>query len=519
MWGLLRFLILAGVVVAAAVWVADNPGTVTVDWLGERREWHIGVLLLAAFALMVVAALGYYAWRRLLAAPRSMRQSLDASRRRRGYQALTNGLVAVAAGDSAEARRWAKRSERLLDEPPLNLLLTAQAAQLADDEAAARAAFEAMLLRPETRFLGLRGLVQQSLKKGDSKAALAHVEEAYRLRPDTPWVLETLFDLTEREGRLEDAARVLGQAKRRRALPAAEADRRRAVLLVEQAIVAEREGEATEALHKAKAALRLTPELTAAAKIAALAAQRSGRTHEAERILERAWTVAPHPELAKVYLGLNPAATAADRFKLLQRLTGGAPQHVETHLALTEGAIAAKLWADARRSLAPLETDPFDARVALAAAQLAENETGDLDAARHWRERAATLAAPPIWTCALCGATSGEWQPRCPVCGGFDSLQWRPGPMGLAPIEPPRIVELRVAPPPTISEARVVEPVILPPVPPPAPAVAAPPEPPPAPPPAPPPSSAPPSSPPPSSSAAQPAAAPLSPEEAVRRGL
>ena len=494
MWALLRFLIVAGFVAAAAVWVADHPGTVRVDWLGQQREWHVGMLLLAAVLLMVVAALGYYAWRRLLATPRSARQAIEASRRRRGYQALTNGLVAVAAGDAAEARRWARRSEKLLDEPPLNLLLSAQAAQLADDEAAARQAFEAMLLRPETRFLGLRGLVQQSLKQGDSKQALAHVEAAYRLRPETPWVLETLFDLTEREGRLEEAARVLNEAKRRRALPAAEADRRRAVLLVEQAIAAERAGEIAEAHDKAKAALRVTPDLTAAARLAALAAQRLGHAHEAERILERAWTVLPHPELARVYLALSPGATPSERFKLLQRLTGGAPQHAETHLALAEAAIAAKLWAEARRELEPLEREPIDARVALAAALLAESEAGDLETARRWRERATHLAAPPLWTCALCGATAGEWQPRCPVCGGFDSLQWRPGPTGLAPIEPPRVVETRSVEAMTPAAPRE-------------PAAASPPPP------------SPPSSPPPAPAPQpEPAAAPLSPEEAVRRG-
>jgi len=501
---LLLFLIQAGLIVAAAVWIADNPGEVQLDWLGYEIRAHVGFLILAVVLLMVLAGLLYHGWRRLLSAPRSVRQTIEANRRRRGYQALTNGLVAVAAGDAAEARRWAKRSERLLDEPPLNLLLNAQAAQLADDEAAARQSFEAMLLRPETRFLGLRGLVQQALQANDSKAALNYVEEAYRLRPDTPWVLETLFDLTEREGRLDEAARVLREAKRRRALPAAEADRRRAVLLVEQAIAAERAGEAAQALDKARAALRLTPDLTAAARLAALAAQRLGRTHEAERILERAWTASPHPELARLYLTLNPEATPAERLKLLQRLTGGQPQHLETRLALAEAALAAEAWDEARRQLEPLERDPADSRVALAAALLAEGQRSDREGARRWRARAAHLPAAPLWTCALCGATSGEWQPRCPTCGGFDSLTWRPGPQGLVPIEAPRPDHPPGQHPQLVAAVAAVE------EPPPAPPAAAPPPATPA------PAMPAPATPAPAVPAAEP---PLSPEEAVRRGL
>jgi HemY protein len=493
---LLLFLIQAGLIVAATVWIADNPGEVELNWLGYEVRAHVGFLILAVVLLMVLAGLLYHGWRRLLSAPRSARQAIEASRRRRGYQALTNGLVAVAAGDAAEARRWAKRSERLLDEPPLNLLLSAQAAQLADDEAAARQSFEAMLLRPETRFLGLRGLVQQSLKAGDGKTALGYVEEAYRLRPETPWVLETLFDLAEREGRLDEAARVLSEAKRRRALPAGEADRRRAVLLVEQAIAAERAGEAAQALDKAKVALRLAPELTAAARLAALAAQRLGRTHEAERILERAWTAAPHPELARLYLTLNPEATPAEKLKLLQRLTGGQPQHLESRLALAEAALGAGEWDEARRQLEPLERDAADARIALAAALLAEGEPRDPETARRWRERAMHLPAAPLWTCGLCGATSAEWQPRCPTCGGFDSLTWRPGPQGLVPLEAPRAEPRPLA----VTVAPVLEEPS-----------------------APPPAAAPPPAPPPTAAAPAPApAAPasaLTPEDAVRRGL
>ena len=48
--------------------------------------------------------------------------------------------------------------------------LAAQAAQLNGDELAARKYFTAMLDRPETRFLGLRGLLTQALKTGDARA-------------------------------------------------------------------------------------------------------------------------------------------------------------------------------------------------------------------------------------------------------------------------------------------------------------------------------------------------------------
>ena len=50
------------------------------------------------------------------------------SKRRRGYKALSQGMVAVAAGDAGEAARLARRADGLLNDPPLTLLLSAQAA-------------------------------------------------------------------------------------------------------------------------------------------------------------------------------------------------------------------------------------------------------------------------------------------------------------------------------------------------------------------------------------------------------
>src|ERR687888_327363 len=69
-------------------------------------------------------------------------------------------------GDAVEAQRQAKQAGDLLNDPPLTLLLEAQAAQLGGDEKAATRYFRAMLDHPEASFLGLRGLLMQSLKTG-----------------------------------------------------------------------------------------------------------------------------------------------------------------------------------------------------------------------------------------------------------------------------------------------------------------------------------------------------------------
>jgi len=210
----LWFALKVAVLIALAYWLAERPGEVSVTWLGYRIDTSVGILLLALAVLIAVASISYYIWRSLRRAPKSMGQGIQNSRRKRGYKALTQGMVAVAAGEADEAARHAKRADSLLDEPPLTMLLSAQAAQLNGDEAAAKRYFNAMLEKPETRFLGLRGLFMQAQREGDHQRALGCVRQAHALRPKTPWVVTDLFELSQRPGLLHNIGTTADRLRR-----------------------------------------------------------------------------------------------------------------------------------------------------------------------------------------------------------------------------------------------------------------------------------------------------------------
>ncbi len=194
------WIIAIGVIVAVAFEFADEPGAVSLHWQGWRIDTTVAFLVLCATAIAVVTALLYRVWVASWHVPRRWLGFRRTQRRERGYRALTEGMVAVAAGDPAGALRHARRANNLLGDPPLTMLLSAQAAQLNGDAAAARGYFNRMLERPETAFLGIRGLLMEAQRDGDEAAALDYARQAYKLRPKTPWVLTTLFDLQVRHG-------------------------------------------------------------------------------------------------------------------------------------------------------------------------------------------------------------------------------------------------------------------------------------------------------------------------------
>jgi HemY protein len=422
-------LVAIAVLVAVGVFFADHPGRVAIAWQGWQVETSVGVLAGAAVLLALAVAVLLRLLRLIGRSPRAVSRWRRERRRRAGYRALSQGMVAVAAGEPREAQRYARRADALLADPPLTLLLSAQAAQLDGDELAAKKFFTTMLDRPETEFLGLRGLINQALRAGEGGTALELAERARQLRPSTRWVTQSLFDLEIREGRWQPALDTLADMVKRRLIPADRGRRHRGVIFYELSRAAIADGDRRRATKLAAAAQRLTPELAAPAAHHARLLLEAGQAGPAAKAVERAWRTAPNPELAQVYDTIHRAAPPLARLKRFERLAAQNPAARESHLALAEAALAAQLWGEARRRLEQaLKAQPGAAptpRFCLMMAQLEEAEHQDFARVREWLDRAVAATPDPRHVCSRCGGESWQWRSRCPHCGHFDTLVWR----------------------------------------------------------------------------------------------
>src|SRR5262245_44124947 len=137
------FLVLVGVLALAGAWLADRPGDVAITWMGWRIETSVLVAVAAVAVTTVLAIVLWAIARLLLPSPRAVSPALQDRRRRKGYVAISRGLVAIGAGDVRAARKFAGEAGKVAPDEPLALLLQAQAAQLSGDRAAAEEAFRA----------------------------------------------------------------------------------------------------------------------------------------------------------------------------------------------------------------------------------------------------------------------------------------------------------------------------------------------------------------------------------------
>lgn len=422
----LFYVIKVAIVLAAAIWVAERPGTVSIVWQGYTVETSFGIALLTVIVLMAVSGLTYWIWRGLKRVPTVLSKSRQGSRRERGLRALTTGFVAVAAGDAEGAKKLSVRAEGLLDDPPLTRLLAAQAAQLAGDEQAAEKYFRAMLAYPETEFLALRGLLTLAMKRGDTVLAYDLADRARGLRNRTPWVLRTCFELEIKLAKWQRAQMTLSQAVRAGVIEEEEGLHYRVALLIERSREAEGEGDRARALELAHEAAKYAPDFHPAAIREARLLGQADRRSKALKVIEKAYRKRPVLLLAELYAELAPSGSdPADQLKWLKKLTDTAPDDPASHLALAEAELTAKDYSAARARLTNLEGTAPSRRLYSLLARIEQQETGDSVAASHWLTKAAEAPPAEGWTCGSCGTTHSQWAAVCGHCGAFDQLTWK----------------------------------------------------------------------------------------------
>jgi HemY protein len=421
---MVRVLFFVVVLIALALglaWLIDRPGDVTLNWQGYRIETSflvgLGILLALLAALVMIWNILRYPFR----LPPAMSVANRARRREKGYAALSRGIVAVGTGDARLAGKAAAEVQRLLPDEPLALLLRAEAAQLTGDHRAVEAAFKEMTRRGPTRLLGLRGLHAHAHRRGNLELAHHFASAAHDIAA-LPWsaaaVLErhvVAKDWQNALAVLENNGNLIDRTTR---------DRQRAVLTT--AIALEKEQTASDdALRLARSAMKRAPDLVPAVALAARLLIRKGGARRAAKIIETAWRLAPHPELAKLYLDLRPGDSNADRLARAHILAKISPRDPESRMALASAAITACDYKSAREAMLPMiEGDARPTvRVCLLMAEIEEAEHGETGYAREWLGRATRAPRDACWIAG--GVMSEQWLPASPVTGKLDAFVWR----------------------------------------------------------------------------------------------
>ncbi|MBP0484307.1 heme biosynthesis protein HemY [Sagittula salina] len=386
------------------------------------------VLVAAVWVLIQVVALLVATLRFINGDETALSRHFHRNRERKGYEALSEGMMALASGEGRLAIAKAQRAEKYLHKPELTDLITAQAAEMVGDRQKAEQVYKRLLQRDSTRFVGIRGIMHQKLAAGDTDTALALAERAFAIKPKHEEVQDTLLRLQAEKEDWAGARKTLSAKLKHGSLPRDVYKRRDAVLALSQATEIENRDESLAAAEKAIEANRNSPDLVPAAAKAARAYIAQKRPRNAMRVLKKAWETHPHPDLAAAFAEIEPNETPDQRIKRFVPLTRINPEHRETRLLLAELNLAAENFPEARRSLGDLPEKEPDARVLAIMAAIEKGEGAKDQVVRAWLAKAVTAPRGPQWVCENCNTIHGDWRPTCSNCGAFDTLSWKTPP-------------------------------------------------------------------------------------------
>jgi HemY protein len=401
----LGFLLVAALVIGGAWWIDHLVGAVSVQIGGITIDAPISVAVVFMLLFSVAAYWVFRVVEAVLGIRHLVRRGNERSTRRRGEQAVTNTLIALAAREAAVAKREVEKARRYLGDTPHTLMLAASAHNLARDHDKAADALQKLSTHKEGSYLGLRGLLSQAVAREDWKRATELAGQIEKIRPGSAWTHNDVHD-PGRPGDWQEALLLHKGDAPHAALAAAAADA---------------ETDPTRAILQAKDAFKRDPGLPAAALAYARRLREAGKEKLAQDILRKGWARTPHPDIAA--MALAPAPDRMARLKAGQALVSDAAESGESHLLLARLCLEAGNPGEAQRHAEAAERAGLkQRRVYALMADVAE--AAGTDQAHEALRRAATATPDPVWQCGSCGMVHAAWHASCGNCHAVGRIRW-----------------------------------------------------------------------------------------------
>lgn len=419
---LATWIIVSLAVTALIAWLISLPGTAMIEIAGYRMQPRLGMAAFLVAAALFAVILAWSILRRILDAPRYFAKLNHDRRRDLGVAALSDGFVALQAGDPNRARVLAREARSNLPRNHAAQLLEARSDLALGDMQSAREHYRALISNKKTAVAALAGLYEQARTQGRTDAALNFAQKAVALAPQTRWASDAVLDDLTRHAKWEDAlARVAAETAVTRDEKMV---KRRKQAVLETALAREiADTNPLVALDRALVALKLVPDFVPAALIAARIQSNRGETRRAMSLLRRVWRATSHPHVATLYANAQPGTSAVDRLKRVRELIDSPPPTLPAAIVLARAAIDAYDWSAARSALANYSIANPTQTVCLLMAEIEEGQNADQGKAREWLARAVRAPGDPVWVAD--GITADDWEPVSPLTGALDAFEWR----------------------------------------------------------------------------------------------
>lgn len=425
-WTLLKLLVVTGLI----IFLMEQDGSMTVEWNDYTIIVQLGMALAALLLLFVCVLTLYKIVLSIIHLPRFMRVYWGERSHRNSHTSLTKSLVCLAAGDYKHAAYHAHRAQKLLPDkydPSAAIFIEAQAARLMKDDKRANTNFNHLLDRPNSAFLGIRGLMQTEIESKNYHSALNLAYSSNRMHPKQPWILKTIYDLEIQNSHWERALATLKKIEKLKVLPHEQTAKDRKAILVMLADHALGQKDTDQAKTYLKIAHKVDAGFVPAGIRLINIALEAGQKRKARLLIEKTWAKSSHPDLVKLWDMLAPENSQSKptaRFDWYQKLIPINPDDAQSYLTLAQIAIDDGLWGEARRFLEKAEARAQHSDIYLAWAELERLSTQNEDAIHAWMKKAQNAKQSKKWVCQTTNHVYDTWYAIAHPYGLFNTIEW-----------------------------------------------------------------------------------------------
>ena len=380
-------------------------------------------LFLIVFLGVTFLSLGIAIIRFLSGDETAITRYLNKSRQLKGNKALSSALISFYQGDNVEALKHSSKAKKLLKNDKLSLLINSQIAKKSGDSKLALASYKKLLADKDTRLVALSGIVSEKIKVGEFKAALELSKKNVELHPKNIGNINTLFNLQLQEKDWQGAVKTLQMKKINEKISRKAFLQQEAILIFEDARKKHEQGFSQEALAATLIAVRQYPSFVAALCFLTELENISGNKRRIEKLLQKAWALFPHPDIATSYTSLVKSESSEKRLRRLESLIKVNESDPQTLILKAELFLATGDFSKAKELMSVLANNNPDNYILTLMAAVERAAGGDDKVVREWLTKAVYAPKSPTWICNECGSQS-EWMSICQSCERFDSMRW-----------------------------------------------------------------------------------------------
>ena len=340
----------------------------------------------------------------------------------RGYQAFSQGMIAIANKDFKTAIIENKKVSYYLKNTSLNLLLKSETLKIEKKYDELSLIYEEMLKIENTKAIGLKGLMKKNIYAQDYHHAFVYGESLFNINPKIEKLYESLVNIIGKTNNWLKLIEISNNALSLKLISKELCDVNKSIGYYEISKI-KMYSEPYEAIKLIESSLKLRQFFYPYVSYYLQLLIANNELSKTKKYLQKNWKNLLHPELKNIIKLLSDKLNLSFS-ELTKSIISSNYDIKESKILLAESFIANDKWNDAKKILTPLLQHKPSKEICLLMSIIEKNDSNDPQKVNAWISRANFGELNRIWICSITNTTQENWSSMS-NSGYFNSLEWR----------------------------------------------------------------------------------------------